>query len=193
MATNFAIDYGWTAVIVDATVSPPRVEHWHIKIDGTGFEVTKTSKAGFPLEIQVQARFNESSLPINYKVEHYPCEVKEVVLGAVGNEPPIRSLEFIRDKPLPGKRGFFIIRNSGGKKGIKGPPQYLTLVSLIRKVYEIIENYATYAESQALAHLAVGLENNKKHNRTSVKNQYNSQVSNRKLLILNNEDWMDWI
>lgn len=188
-----AIDYGWVAVIVDARKSPPRVEYWHVKIDGVGFEVIETSPLGFPLWIQIQARFNEDRRPINFPVPHYPCKTyKATYNDPYTNEEKV-SEEYIRDEPLPNGYGFFIIRNRGGKRGIQGPPQYLNLIMLIRKVYDIIENYATYSESQALAHLMVGLKNNTKPNRQSVKTQYDKQMTHRKIIIIGNEDWSDWV
>lgn len=188
-----AINYGWSIVIVDATAKPPKCERWHPKVDGTGCEIMKFSKMGFPLEVQIQARFNESSAPINYRVDHYPCEVKEYQIGQMEDGTPIMSNEYIRDKPLPGQRGFFLIRTRGGKKGVRGLPAYLDLIMLIRKAYDIIENYCVYAENQALATTAVGLERNTKPNRDSVKSQFSAQITHRKLLIVGKEDWVDWI
>lgn len=188
-----AINYGWSIIIVDGETSPPRAERWHCKIDGVGCEVIKTSKMGFPLEVQIQARFNEASTPLNYKVEHYPCEVKRVQIGKLQDGTPIYSNEYVRDKPIPGKRGFFLVRTRGGKKGIRGLPQYLDLIMLIRKAYDIIENYCTYAENQALATTAVGLERNTKPNKESIKTQFRDQTSHRKLLIIGKEDWVDWV
>lgn len=188
-----AVNYGWSIIIVDGTTKPPRCERWHIKIDGTGFGVTKTSKMGFPLEVQIQARFNESTAPMNYKVEHYPCEITKMEIGKMDDGTPIYSNEYIRDKPIPGKRGFFLIRTRGGKKGIRGLPKYLDLIMLIRKAYDIIENYCTYAENQALATTAVGLERNTKPNRDSIKKQFTSQATHRKLIIVGKEDWVDWV
>jgi hypothetical protein len=187
-----AVNYGWSIIIVDATSKPPRCERWHPKIDGTGCEITKTSMMGFPLEVQIQARFNESSSPINYKVEHYPCKVNKVEIGKDGEET-IYSYEYDRDKPIPGQRGFFLIRTRGGKKGIRGLPKYLNLIMLIRKVYDIIENYCTYAENQALGTLMVGLERNTKPNRTSIKTQVTTQPTHRKMIIIGKEDWADWV
>ncbi len=146
-----------------------------------------------PLEIQIQARFNEAPLPLNYKVDHYPCETYEAVIGKLEDGTPITSTEYIRDRPIPGKQGFFIVRTRGGKKGIKGLPKYLDLIMLIRKAYDIIENYCIYAENQALATTAVGLEKNIKSNRDSIKTQYTSQTTHRKLLIIGKEDWIDWV
>jgi hypothetical protein len=187
------INYGWSIIIVDATSNPPRCERWHPKIDGTGCEVTKTSVMGSPLEIQIQARMNESEKPLNYKVQHYPCEVQKVQYGALDDGTPLYSHEYIRDKPDKGKSGFFLIRTRGGKKGIRGLPKYLDLIMLIRKAYDIIENYCVYAENQALATTAVGLERNTKPNRDSIKTQFTSQATHRKLLIIGKEDWVDWI
>jgi hypothetical protein len=64
---------------------------------------------------------------------------------------------------------------------------------LIRKAYDIIENYCTYAENQALALTAVGLERNTKPNRDSVKSEFTAQPTHRKLVIVGKEDWVDWI
>lgn len=191
-AMEDCVNYGWSIIIVDATSNPPRCERWHPKIDGTGCEITETSKMGFPLQIQIQARFNESSSPINYKVDHYPCKVKKIEIGEEGGEPQY-SFEYDRDKPEPGKRGFFLIRTRGGKKGIRGLPKYLNLVMLIRKSYEIIENYCTYAENQALGTLMLGLERNTKPARDSVKKQFASQPTHRKMIIIGKEDWGDWV
>ena len=109
------------------------------------------------------------------------------------NGQPYFSNEYIRDKPIPGGWGFFIIRTRGGKKGIRGLPKYLQLVMLIRKVYDIIENYCTYAENQALAMASAGLDDNSPANRASVKAQFTNQPSHRKLLIVGKDDWVDWI
>lgn len=192
-ATEDAVNYGWSIIIVDATTKPPRCERWHCKIDGTGCEICKTSKMGSPLQVQIQARFNESSSPLNYKVDHYPCETKEIQIGENDDGTPIMTTEYIRERPIPGKRGFFLLRTRGGKKGIRGLPKYLDLLMLIRKAYDIIENYCTYAENQALALTAVGLERNTKPNKDSIKAQFTSQPSHRKLLMIGKEDWVDWI
>lgn len=186
-----AIGYGFAVIIVDATLGTPKVERWHTKIKGTGFSVIETSKMGFPLKIQVQARFNESTAPINYEVDHYPCDTQELKIGMDG-ETPVTSVEYIRDKPLKGGRGFFLIRTRGGRKGIRGLPQYLHLIMPIRKAYDIIENYATYAENQALGHLVFGLDKNDKANRQSIKDQYQNQTTHRKMSIIGANDWAAW-
>ena len=185
------INYGWEAYVIDATTKPPRVERWHIKIDGTGFEVTKTSQMGMPLEIQIQARFTEASTPINYRVEHYPCEIQEIVVGQLEDGTPIISNEYIRERPIPGQRGFFLIRNRGGKKGVRGLPKYLDLIMLIRKAYDIVETYAVYAENQALATMFVGMKHNTAPNRDSIKTQI-ELPTHRKLIMMGNEDWANW-
>ena len=186
-AMEDCVNYGWAIIIVDARTDPPRCERWHPEIDGTGVSITKTTKRGFPLEIQVQARFNESTAPMRYPVEHYPCETIRMGKGAD------ESIEYIRDKPIPGEYGFFLIRTRGGKKGIRGLPKYLHLVMPIRKTFDIVENYCTYAESQALGGAAVGLERNTPENRASIKAQFTTQPTHRKLLIIGKEDWIDWI
>jgi hypothetical protein len=175
-----AINYGWSAIIVDARGKKPRCERWHPKIDGVGFEVIETTYKGMPKKIQIAAKFNESKQPMNYKVSHYPCETQD------DGEP-------IRERPIPGQFGFFVIRTRGGKKGIQGLPQYLHLIMVIRKAYDILENYATYAENQALGHLVIGIERNVEQVRARLKAQYQSQPDHRKISIIGKEDWAKWI
>lgn len=192
-AMEDAINYGWSIIIVDATTNPPSCERWHPKIQGVGCEIINTSRKGFPIEAQIQAKFPESDAPLNYRVGHYPCEVKLIKIGELEDGTPITSNEYIRDKPEKGGIGFFLLRTRGGKKGIAGLPKFLDLLMITRKAFDIIENYAVYAENQALATTAVGLERNNEQNRTSVKAQFTSQITHRKLLIVGKEDWVDWV
>jgi hypothetical protein len=188
-----AINYGYAAIIVDSRRDPPVCERWHPQIDGVGFAISEFSKMGQPTEIQIFVNTQESTAPLTYKIPHYPCETMDYAIGYEDDGTPINSKEYVRDKPLPEGYGFFIIRTRGGKRGVRGLPQYLDLIMPIRKAYDIIENYATYAENQALAHPAAGIKDWSKQKVDSIKNEYNSAITHKKLLIVGNEDWVDYV
>lgn len=172
--------YGYAAIIVDATTNPPRCEAWHPMIDGVGFQFSEFSRYGYPHEIELHLKFPEAETPEWLKIPAYPCETD-------------RNGEFIRQKPIPGKFGFFIIRTRGGVKGVMGLPAYMDLIDPIRSQYDILKAYIPYAEKQGMAFPAIFLKNNDPTNRANIQNQFDTQPTSNRLLILSMDDAIEWI
>lgn len=172
--------YGYSAIIVDATTDPPRCEAWHPMIDGIGFQFSEFSRYGYPMEIELHLKYPEAETPEWLKIPAYPCEVDN-------------NGEYIRQKPIPGKFGFFIIRARGGVKGVMGLPPYLDLIDPIRAQYDILKAYIPYAEKQGMAFPAIFLRDNSTPNRTSIKSQFANQPTSNRLLILGIDDAVEWI
>ena len=182
---RWALMAGYSTVIVDARdPDNPRVEAWHPQIDGIGFHFTSFSTKGHPLEIEVMVNANESAGgQIQFKVPHYPC-----LRDADG--------EYIDDEPDPDakeKYGFFHVRTQGNLRGVQGLPQHLHLIDPLKIQWDIIKAYGPYAEKQGMAFPVVGLNENNATNRASVKNQFANQPTTNRLLLISNEDVVEWI
>jgi len=183
-ALRWSLMAGYSVSVVDArNPDNPKVEAWHPYIDGIGYLYTKFSQKGNPLEITVYLNMNEAgggTRSFDYAIPHYPCEV-----DADG--------EYITEKPIPGGYGFFSHRTQGNIKGVQGLPQYLHLLDAFAIQWDIIKAYAPYAEKQGMAFPVIGLERNDATNRANVKNQFASQPTTNRLLIIGNEDAVEWI
>ncbi len=181
-AVRWSLMAGYSVSVVDARdPTNKKVEAWHPYINGIGFQYTGFSKKGKPTQITVYLNTNEAAGgSISYEIPHYPCEQ-----DADG--------EFINDRPAANGYGFFEHRTQGNIKGVQGLPQYLHLMDPIAIQWNILKAYAPYAEKQGMAFPAVYLENNDKTNRTSVKTQFANQPTSNRMLIMGNEDLVEWI
>jgi len=178
---RWAIMAGYSTVIVDGRSDNPRCEAWHPYIDGIGFNFTKFSPKGHPLEITVYMKANETAGGnIQYIIPHYPCET-----DADG--------EYLDDQPIPGGYGFFHLRTQGNLKGCQGLPQYLHLMDSFKIQWDIIKAYGPYAEKQGMAFPTVFLKENSKTNRSMVKSQFATQPTTNRLLIMGDEDAIEWV
>lgn len=172
---TYGDEYGYAIMIVDAMQNPPICEAYHPKVNGIGFEFTEFSPMGYPMKVEVQLKFNEVSVPLNFEVEAYPCEEIEIQVGRDQAGNPIYSTEYIRDRPIPGQRGFFHIRTRGGIKGVQGPPRFLSLVHPTRWQYKITEAYVPFAQKMGMWTAFYGLKQNNQANRDNVKSQWTKQ------------------
>jgi hypothetical protein len=181
-AIRWSLLGGYSACIVDARGDrDPKIEAWHPYIDGVGFNFTAFSPKGHPMEIEVYMRADEAAGgAIHYTIPHYPCETDD-------------DGEYIDEFPLPGEYGFFHLRTQGNIRGVQGLPMYLHLIDAFRIQWDIIKAYGPYAEKQGMAFPAVYLQENNTPNRTSVKTQFASQPTTNRLLIMSNEDLVEWI
>lgn len=180
-ALLWAIMVGYSICIVDArTPGKESVQAWHPYIDGIGFQYTEFSMKGNPLEVEIHVNPNENADYQPYTVPHYPCEIDD-------------DGEYITSEPIPGGYGFFWMRTRGAIKGIQGLPQYLHLIDPIIAQWDILKAYIPYAQKQGWSFPVVGLEDNSNANRTNVKQQFATQPTNNRLLIIGNEDAVEWI
>lgn len=177
---EWVMAYGYSAIIIDATTDPPRCEAWHPMLNGIGFQFSKFSTRGYPMEIEVHMHYPEADTPIWIPIDAYPCEID-------------KHGEYIRERPIPGKEGFFIIRSRGGIKGVMGLPPYMDLIDPLRAQYDILKAYIPYAEKQGMAFPAIFLEANNKTNRENIKEQFATQPTTNRMLILGKEDAIEWI
>lgn len=177
---RWAIMSGYSALIVDARTENPRCQAWHPYIDGIGFYFSQFSPKGHPTEITVYLKANEAIGKIEYVVPHYPCETDD-------------DGEFLDDQPIPGGYGFFHLRTQGNLQGSQGLPQYMHLVDSFKIQWDIIKAYGPYAEKQGMAFPTVFLKENSSTNRTKVKNQFTQQPTTNRLLIMSDEDAIEWV
>lgn len=189
----FAYLCGYVAYVVDTNTNPPSITAWNPTMDGIGFRITEFSDFGYPTQIAIQAGVNENNKPIEYFVSNYPVETVDREIGQDVNGDPIMGDYHIRTRPEPKGFGFFIVRNSRGRNGVRGLPEYLSLVHAIRAQNDILNAYTPYAKKQGMAFPAVYLENNTKAKRAEVKTQFANQPQTNRLLILSNDDLVEWI
>lgn len=172
---------GYSCALVDARdPDNTKIESWHPYIDGVGFNFTKFSAKGHPMEIEVYMKTNETAGEIHFTIPHYPCEK-----DADG--------EYIDTQPLPNEYGFFHLRTQGNIRGCQGLPEYMHLVDAFRIQWDIITSYAPYAEKQGMAFPTVYLEDNSPTKRLNVKTQFANQPTTNRLLIMGNQDLVEWI
>ena len=173
---------GYSITLVDARDSSrPKVESWHPYIDGVGFNYTSFSTMGHPLEVEVYMNTNETAGGrIHFPIKHYPCET-----DADG--------EYIDDRPIPGGYGFFHHRTQGNIRGVQGLPQYMHLIDSFKIQWDIIKAYGPYAEKQGMAFPVVYLEDNSPTNRANVKSQFANQPTTNRVLVMSNQDLVEWI
>jgi hypothetical protein len=170
-ALRWSVMAGYSIMIVDARGDNPSCEAWHPYIEGIGFNYTAFTAKGHPMEVKVYIKANETAGGnIEFTVPHYPCET-----DADG--------EYIDEKPIPGGYGFFHLRTQGNIRGVQGLPQYLHLIDAFKIQWDIIKAYFP----------AVYLQENNTPNRTSVKSQFSTQPTSNRLLIMSNEDLVEWI
>jgi hypothetical protein len=181
-ALRWALMAGYSCPVVDARdPDNPKIENWHPYIDGIGFNFTSFSPKGHPLEITVYMNANETAGgKIDFKIPHYPCETDE-------------DGEFLDDKPIPGKYGFFHIRSQGSIRGVQGLPQYLHLIDTFKLQWDIIKAYGPFAEKQGMGFPVLFLKDNSKTNRASVKTQFSSQPTTNRLLIMSMDDAIEYM
>jgi hypothetical protein len=181
MGVWWSLAVGYSALVVDARdAENRRIEFWHPYISGIGFQFTGFSNKGHPTTIQVYTNPNETKAGGGYEIPHYPC--KKDTDG-----------EYITDQPEEGGYGFFPLRNQGSIKGVQGMPEFMALVDPIKLQWDIMKAYGPYAVKQGMAFPVVGLENNNPTNRTNVKSQFANQPTTNRLLIIGNEDAVEWI
>jgi hypothetical protein len=181
-ALRWGLMVGYSCPVVDARdPENPKIENWHPYIDGVGFNFTAFSRKGHPTEIKVYMNANETAGgKIEFVIPHYPCELDD-------------DGEFIDEKPIPGQYGFFHIRSQGSIRGVQGLPQYMHLIDAFKIQWDIIKAYGPYAEKQGMAFPAVYLQDNNPTNRANVKTQFSTQPTTNRLLIMSNEDLVEWI
>lgn len=184
---------GYAIIIVDAEVDPPSCEAYHPVITGTGFQYTRFSKMGQPLEVEITLKFNESTVEPNFKVQHYPCETRQIQIGTTETGEAIYSKEYIRSKPIPGGRGFFHVRTDEGLKGVQGLPKYLSLIHPHRWQYKILEAYIPFAQKMGMWFPFFGLKRNTPTNQAKIEQQWDKHPDYDKLIIGDSEDAVDYL
>lgn len=186
--------FGYAAIIVDTRTDPPSVEAIHPEVEGIGFQVVKTSDFGFPLKIRVRLRFLESDYPTEIFVDHFPIETIPLKIGDDAQGNAIVKEYHVRQKPLStGGRGFFMLRNQKGLKGIRGLPEYIQLVHPVRQQSDILNAYTPFAKKQGMGFPTIYLDTNTPANRASVKAQWAKMPQTNRLLMLSNLDLVEYI
>lgn len=180
-AVRWSLLAGYSVSIVDTRNGKNKVEAWHPYIDGIGFDWATFTPKGHPTLINVYVQSDEAQgQPIPIEIPHYPCELDE-------------DGEFDDLKPIPGGYGFFHHRTQGNIKGVMGLPKYLNLVDAVRLQWDIIKSYGPYAEKQGWGMPVVYQEDNSKQNKAIVKNQFASQPTNNRILMLSTNDLVEWM
>lgn len=195
-ALRWSLMAGWSASVVDARdPENPKVEAWHPYIDGIGYLYTAFSPRGHPLEIEVYINANETAAgQIKFTIPHFPCETD--LDGEYIDERPILDGTFKGDNEKAGQSnawGFFHHRTQGSIRGVQGLPKYMHLIDSFKIQWDIIKAYGPFAEKQGMAFPAVYLEDSGPTNRANVKAQFATQPTSNRILILSNEDLIEWI
>jgi hypothetical protein len=185
--------YGYSIIIVDATFDPPICEAYHPMVKGIGFQFTEFSPMGYPLKVEIMLKMNETTVSPNFEVPAYPCETRTLQIGKKQDGTPIMSTEYIRDKPLPGQRGFFALRTRGNIKGIQGLPKHLSLVHPVIWQYKILEAYVPFAQKMGMWFPFFGLAKNTPTNQEKISAQWDKQPDYDKLMIGDAEDAVAYI
>jgi hypothetical protein len=190
----FAYLAGYVAYVLNTDTNPPSVKMWNPAMDGIGFTITRFSEFGYPLEIRIQAGFNENNKPIHYPVQAYPVETKQIEISRNDDTGEVvMGTLHIRERPAPKGNGFFIVRNSRGLPGARGLPEFLALVHAVRAQLDILNAYTPYAKKQGMAFPVVYHEYNTPTNRANVKSQFDEQPQTNRLLQMSTDDLVEWV
>jgi len=181
-ALRWALMAGYSCPVVDARdPDNPKIEAWHPYINGIGFMFTDFSLKGHPLEIKVYMNANETAGgKIEFTIPHYPCEVDS-------------DGEYMDDKPIPGGYGFFHIRTQGNIRGVQGLPQYLHLIDVFKIQWDIIKAYGPFAEKQGMGFPGIFIKDNNSTKRANIKSQFDSQPTTNRIIIMGDEDAIEYV